>query len=100
MTRMRLFKTLHFRMAVLFLVLLAVVFVGYYKWVNRTIYEVEWAPGEQHWYEELQDAESDSLAALLATALDDSTACRTVMADYGERISPFDAEVALVAQND
>ena len=99
MTRMRLFKTLHFRMAVLFLVLLAVVFVGYYKWVNRTIYEVEWAPGEQHWYEEIQDAESDSLAALLGTALRDSTACQAVLSDYGERISPFDAELALVAQN-
>ncbi len=96
MTRWSSLNTLHFRMSVLFLALLAVVFVGYYYWVNRTLYEVEWAPGEEHWYAELQDAESDSLAILLSATLDDSTSNRSILVDYGRRIANFDAEVALV----
>ncbi len=99
MARWSFLKTLHFRMSVLFLALLAVVFIGYYKWVNRTIYEVEWAPGEEYWYSELQDAESDSLVALLEPALADSSAYQGILADYGRHISGFDAEVALVADN-
>ncbi|MBC8423397.1 hypothetical protein H8E07_04680, partial [bacterium] len=83
MSRWSFLKTLHFRMSVLFLVLLAVVFIGYYKWVNRTIYEVAWAPGEEHWYSELQDAEADSLTTLLGPALADSTAYQAILADYG-----------------
>ncbi|MBU0741878.1 HAMP domain-containing histidine kinase [bacterium] len=96
MIRGSFFKTLHLRMSVLFLALLAVVFVGYYQWVNRTIYEVEWAPGEEQWHNELQEAESDSLAALLTATLDDSTARHLVLADYGRHIAAFDAELALV----
>ncbi len=86
-------KTLHFRITGLFLALLLLLFVGYYKWVNRTIYEVTWAPGEQAWYEERRDAEMDSLAALLGQESTDDTA---VLADYGHLIADFDAELALV----
>jgi len=86
-------KTLHFRITVLFLALLLLLFVGYYKWVNRTIYEVIWAPGEQVWYEERQDAEMDSLAVQLGRTSDDDTA---MLADYGRTIADYDAELALV----
>jgi signal transduction histidine kinase len=86
-------KTLHFRITVLFLALLLLLFVGYYKWVNRTIYEVSWAPGEQEWYEETKDAEMDSLAVLIGQ---DAQFAESVLDNYGGAIADFDVELALV----
>ena len=86
-------KTLHFRITVLFLALLLLLFVGYYKWVNRTIYEVTWAPGEQEWYDDRQDTEMDSLAVLLGDGFNEHV---SVLADYGQIINAYDAELALV----
>lgn len=89
--------SLHFRIAAIFLVLLAAMFVGYTAWVDRTLYGPDWAEGEQEWYDDLQSAEMDSLARLLAPIAGDREALDAVLEPYGRRIDRFEAEMAVVA---
>ena len=88
-------RTLHFRISAVFLALMAVVFLGYYQWVDHTLYQVEFAPGEEQWLEQQQDAEIDSLAHLLAVNGADSCFARDLMQSYERRIRAFDAEAAV-----
>ena len=94
-------RTLHFRITGVFLVLLGLLFAGYYVWVERTIYAPVWAPGEEVWYEECRETEADSLAVLIASAPGTGASVladygASVLADYGARISGFDSELAVV----
>lgn len=93
MAQLSFHKTLHFRITIVFLALLALLFAGYYMWVEHTLYEAVWAPGEEQWYADRQDAEADSLATLIG---EDFAAADSLLADYGRAISGFDAELALV----
>jgi signal transduction histidine kinase len=92
-------NSLHFRMAILFLVLLSVMFVGYTKWVDHTLYSVSWAPGEEEWYNEFQDTELDSIATLIAPHLGETSFLDASIAKYGTIIHEFDAEIAVVAED-
>jgi len=99
MSARQVINSLHFRMTVLFLVLLSVMFVGYTKWVDHTLYGVEWAEGEEQWYNEFQDTELDSIATLIAPRMGESTFLTESIAKYGAVIDQFDAEVALIDNN-
>ncbi len=90
-------NSLHFRMTILFLVLLSVMFVGYTKWVDHTLYSVSWAPGEKEWYNDFQDSELDSIATLIAPHLGETSFLDESIALYGAKIHEFDAEVAVIA---
>ncbi len=89
-------RTLYFRISALFLGLMAVVFIGYYKWVEHTLYQVELAPGEIQWLNEQQDAEIDSLAHLVAVNRQDTAFFHDLMNSYARRIQAFTAEAAII----
>ena len=97
MSTHQIIHSLHFRMATLFLVLLAVMFLGYTKWVDRTLYGVSWAPGEQEWYDEFRDTEMDSLASLISPRFHDRDFLEASLERYGRNIERYDAEMAVIA---
>lgn len=90
-------RTLHFRLSALFLLLLAVSAVGYYIWINATVFRLETAPGEDRWYEELAEAELDSLARKLTPHLGDRLITEAMIVEYGRRVAHYDVELALLA---
>ncbi|HPF35424.1 MAG TPA: HAMP domain-containing sensor histidine kinase [Candidatus Krumholzibacteria bacterium] len=93
------FRSLHFRIAAAFFVLLALVFAGYTVWVDRTLYGPQWAEGEREWYDRHRDVEMDSLALLLRPVVDDPAGLAAVLEPYGRRIDGFEAEMAVVARD-
>ena len=56
MSTRQMYHSLYFRLTGVFLLLLVVGFWGYTAWVDHTLYGVTWAPGEERWYDDLQDA--------------------------------------------
>jgi len=87
----RLFDNLHVRVSALFMGLLVLVGAVYYGWMNHMVF----APPEQdeveaYWYDQLADAEIDSLALVASEAPDQLAA---LALDYGHGIADFDAEV-------
>ena len=93
--RTRFYNTLHFRIPMFFVVLLGTVFFGYYKWVENTLYDVDWAEGEEAWYDNLREAEIGSLATRLAPALEDSSRLQRLVDDYMEQIEDYDFEIVV-----
>lgn len=87
--------SLHFKITSVFLLLLVAVFWGYTAWVDHSLYGVEWAPGEQEWYDIYRDAEMDSLAVLISDRVDDIDYIAVTLADYGRTIAGYDAEMAM-----
>jgi len=90
------FKTLHFRISALFLLLLVLSAAGYYLWINATVFSVDTEPGENQWYDELAEAELDSLAIDLLLHMDDMDQVELKLVTYGSQIEKYDAEVALL----
>jgi len=86
-------KTLHFRITVAFVLLLAVSGGAYYLWMDSSLYSAYDDSTEEHWYEDLAADEMDSLAARLAPLTADSTAVAGLLREYGRTIADFDAEV-------
>lgn len=88
-------RSLHFRLSALFLLLMALLAVGYYVWINRTVFRVERAPGEAEWYDSGAQAELDSLARLMPAPAADRL--DSLLVGYGSRVARYGAELALVA---
>lgn len=86
-------RTLHFRISALFLLMLAAVAGGFYFWLSATVFSADMAAEEEEWYEELAETELDSLARRLGPVLAAPRDMAELLADYGRRIDPFDAEV-------
>ena len=91
----RVFRKLHVRLTVMFLLLLAVSIWAYVYWVNSTVLEPYDDDEERHWYEELSEAEIDSLAEELATGWPDLVIADSILCTYGPRVSPYEAELIL-----
>ncbi len=89
-------KTLHFRLSLLFLGLLALLAVVYILWVEATVLKVHEAPGAEEWYERIARTEIDSLAALVAPLMPSTEPCDSILAGYAPRVDYFDAELTLV----
>jgi len=98
MTLPAFFKTLHFRISALFLLLLSISAAGYYYWINATVLGVDSVPGEDEWYEELAEGQLDSLALELLPRLDDRDTADTLLEQYGAGVGKFDVEVTLLDQ--
>ncbi len=93
----RFFRTLHFRLSAVFLLLLAAGAAGYYFWVDATVFSVDTVPGEDRWYDDLAKGEIDSMALVLTPHLTDLSRAESLLVDYGSRVAAFDAEVALIS---
>ncbi len=96
MPDIRFHQSLHFRITAIFLVLLAAFTVGYYHWMQKLIFGVEWAAGEQQWHEELQVAEFDSLARLLSPVREDPERAAELLDDYARRVENYGIEISVV----
>lgn len=96
MSRWTFHRTLHFRIALLFLALLSVVFLTYSWWIEYSMNQALWLPGEEEWYDNRREAEAESLAVHLTPLLADSTATANALAAYGRAVRGFDAELALI----
>jgi len=85
---------LHFRVPALFLGLLVVVGATYYVWMERTVFAPpRQDPAEEYWYDELADAELDSLARAVAGVARGRV--QELVVDYGRQIAAFHAEVVV-----
>ena len=85
-------STLHARVTALFFGVLVIVGAGYYVWMDRTVFAPPAQDAvEEYWYDELADAEIDSLAAAAAGA--DEATLAAMARDYGRGIADFDAEI-------
>ncbi len=80
--------TLHFRITILFLVLLVIIFFAYIQWVDRVIYAIDYSSGEEVWAAESQDAEMDSLALLMSDMMGDSESIATALRTTGSASAP------------
>jgi signal transduction histidine kinase len=83
-------NTLHFRIPMLFIGLLALVFFGYYQWVENTLYQVKWLDGEEEWYEDARKTETRELAQKLMPALTDFDSVQRLIDTYMETIEGYD----------
>ena len=99
MSTQKIIHSLHFRITAVFLLLLVAVFWGYTSWVDHTLNGVNWEPGEEEWYVDHRDGEMDSLGVLIASRLDDDAFLDATMADYGDIIADFDAEMAVFSHS-
>lgn len=93
----RLTDSLHFRLSALFMGLIALLAIGYYFWINSTVFRVERAPGEEKWYDELVHAELDSLARLLRGREPAPADLDSILVRYGPRVERFGAELSLLS---
>ncbi len=89
-------RSLHFRLSITFVGLLALVAAGYYFWVNATVFEVDRVPGEDEYFDKTGKAEIDSLARGLASREIGSAAFDSLLLRYGPRVAHFQAELALI----
>ncbi len=87
--RVTIHKTLHFRVSVLFLALLAVVAVGYFMWINWSSQQPTWNEGEQQWLFNSREAEVDSLGSLIT--IDNS---QSILASYATTVSDYDFQLS------
>ena len=99
MNRWTIYRTLHFRIALMFLALLSVVFLTYSWWIEYSMNQGLWLPGEEEWYESRREAEAESLAVHVTPLFADSLATTDALAAYGRVIAGYDAEVALIGPN-
>ena len=94
MNLLQLTSTLHARASALFLLLIIAVGACYYVWMERTVFALpNQDPAEEHWYDELANAEIDSLAALSAGAEGDAVRLQALASEYGARIADYAAEI-------
>jgi len=91
----RIFRKLHVRLTVVFLLMLAVSIWAYVYWVNSTVLEPYDDDEERYWYEELAAAEIDSLAEEIATDWPDLLVADTILCTYGSRVASYEAELIL-----
>jgi len=96
MARWRPLQSLHVRLTGLFLLLLALSAGGYYLWVDATVFQPGGDEAAEHWWSDLSDAEIDSLAVAVAGDLEAPDRLRRQLREYGRRVTPFEAEVAVV----
>ncbi len=96
MSRWTFHRTLHFRIALLFLALLSVVFLTYSWWIEHSMNQGLWLPGEEQWYDNRREAEAESLAVHVTPLFADRAATENALAAYGRAVAGFDAEVALI----
>ncbi len=96
MSRWTFHRTLHFRIALLFLALLSAVFLTYSWWIEHSMNQGLWLPGEEEWYDNRREAEAESLAVHMTPLFGDNAATADALAAYGRAVSGFDAEVALI----
>ncbi|MBK7701829.1 MAG: HAMP domain-containing histidine kinase [bacterium] len=99
MSRWTFHRTLHFRIALLFLALLSVVFLTYSWWIEYSMNQGLWLPGEEEWYDSRREVEAESLAVHVTPLFADSLATTDALAAYGRVIAGYDAEVALIGPN-
>lgn len=87
--------TLHFRLSALFLVLLAISGVGFWKWIDATILTADMAAEEEAWYDYEAETEMHSLAVALGEKADLRTGFADVLEPYTPRVKRFDAELII-----
>ena len=96
MAKTAFFRSLHFRLTGLFLLLLAVFAVSYYLWVDKVIFSPDWVEGEQEWRQDRQEAEFDSLALELAPVAVDNDAVQAVLDEFAKQVEDFDVELSFI----
>ncbi len=89
-------RSLYFRISSLFLGLLALFAVGYYFWIDNTVFRTDSVPGEDEWYDRIARTEVDSLARLLPSHLPVPGDLDSILVDYGDRVRRFRAELSLL----
>lgn len=91
----RVFRKLHVRLTVMFLLLLAVSIWAYVYWVNSALLETYDDAEEEFWYEQRALAEIDSLAGEIAEGWPDRRTADSVLCDYGTLVEDYEAELVL-----
>ncbi len=89
-------RSLHFRISALFLGLMALFAVGYYFWIDNTVFKADSVPGEDAWYDKIARTEIDSLARLLPVHLPVPADLDSILVDYGDRVRHYRAELSLL----
>ncbi len=86
-------KTLAFRIAGLFLMLLAISGGGFWWWINSASVTGNMAEEEEAWYANKAEGELDGLAADLSPLFSDADKLTRKTVEYGRDINRFSAEV-------
>jgi signal transduction histidine kinase len=89
-------RSLHFRISALFLGLMALFAVGYYFWIDNTVFKTDSVPGQDTWYDRIGKTEIDSLARLLPVHLPIPADLDSILVDYGDRVRRYQAEISLL----
>ena len=92
---LRITRTLHFRLTLLFIILLCASIAGYYFLLPYTVFSSYDDEDEEHWYKELADDEIDSLANQVAGLLDDKSRAEDLVVDYNMRVTDYEAELVV-----
>ncbi|MCP4572300.1 MAG: HAMP domain-containing histidine kinase [bacterium] len=91
----RIFRKLHVRLTVMFILLLAVSVWAYVYWMGKTVLEAFDDETERNWYEQRAEAEIDSLAGELAGEWPNRNAADSLLCNYGRQVEEFEAEIVL-----
>jgi len=94
-TLLRITRTLHFRLTVLFIILLCASIAGFYFLLTNTVFSTYDDDAEEHWYRELADDEIDSLANRVASTLDDRSRAEGLVVDYNLKVTDYEAELVV-----
>ncbi len=90
------FDSLHVRVTGLFLVLLLISGGAWYVWVKSTLFEPQRDAAAERWWDDLAEGEIADLGVRAAPLLADRAALGDVLAAFGDRVRPYEAEVAVV----
>ena len=89
---LRLTRTLHFRLTVLFLLLACASLAGFYYLLPYTVFSTYDDEAEETWYHEYADAQIDSLANHMSEFLDYGARAESMLVDFRAGVAQYDVE--------